>query len=724
MKIIINLTLLFFCTFSFAADVKIDRADALYAQQRFKAALHLYQMLAEKGNLQAQIQLAKMYIYGQSVPQSYEKAVALLKPATQKYYPEATFLYAKLLFNGLGVEKSQAKALQLFTEAAEANFIEAQNALGAIYLVDFGHGTDYKKAYYWNQKASKAGNAEAMYNFGQQYEKGAGVEKNLKKAIHWFQKAAKKGHAIAQFEMGYAYYYGIGGLNKNLDQSVHWYTKSAEQGNQFAQYNLAVIYVDGPVLVLPQDGMTKAEHAEKTKYSDKLIGIYWLSKAAKQGHKKASYLLSGYYNKGLYVPKNKSYELSLLRQAAKKGHETAKEKLDSLLEKIKEEGLNKNERSTAIKTATESDIELTNQFAVWQSKAKQNDLVALKELAFAYQYGLGVKRDTLKATDYYIQYFSRHIDQPLDDDDFIKLRDLYNSDKMIGDGLIVDRVTNAAKSGNTAMMRFMAQANCRLHGYNRHRFKYFDEINESLINWYRKAAEYNDPIAKLVIAKLNSAKGHDVKAAGIYIELTKSKNMDIAKYNLAKLYLDGQGVKKDPKKAVMLLTELQDHPYAQELLIRTYAAGGLGRQGYIKAEGSYLNLADKEKFYIGNQKLKEASSQLAKIYFNGLNGKKDYKKAYFWKALQAVLVSKDHLLFLGAGSVLSGCIGLESLDFKKHPFVPVNEESENQTLDLSAYKSTLKQKDINQVDAQVANWIEIHSLEEGEFHGEELHEAN
>jgi len=91
---------------------------------------------------------------------------------------------------------------------------------------------------------AKKGLAKAQYNLGVMYEKGIGVEKNLNQAKKWFQFAAEQGLAKAQYNLGLMYGKGKG-VEKDYSQAIKWMTLAADQGNGKAQTNLGWMYETG-----------------------------------------------------------------------------------------------------------------------------------------------------------------------------------------------------------------------------------------------------------------------------------------------------------------------------------------------------------------------------------------------------------------------------------------------------------------------------------------------
>lgn len=137
-----------------------------------------------------------------------------------------------------------------------------------------------------------SGSMNAQYELGKAFYNQKSSHFNLKSALFWFTQAGNQGKKEAQANLGLMYYYGDG-ADKDLELSKSWYTKSANQGFQNAQYALGVLL-------------------SKT---DKDKAVYWLKKAANQGHIESALTLGDFYQQSETDPSMsikwfaKAYEL-------------------------------------------------------------------------------------------------------------------------------------------------------------------------------------------------------------------------------------------------------------------------------------------------------------------------------------------------------------------------------------------------------------------------------
>ena len=129
--------------------------------------------LAEKGDAEAQYQLADKFYYGEGIEKDYAQSFKWASQSATQDNPKAQYRLATLYQFGRGTPKDENKAHALFKQSEE----------GLLKLAE--------------QK-----NPRAQFNLGNMYRLGRGVEKNEKKAAEWYQKAAAQNYPRAQFNLG------------------------------------------------------------------------------------------------------------------------------------------------------------------------------------------------------------------------------------------------------------------------------------------------------------------------------------------------------------------------------------------------------------------------------------------------------------------------------------------------------------------------------------------
>jgi hypothetical protein len=112
---------------------------------------------AEKGDAEAQLQLAMRYAEGDGVIQNDTKAVHWFALAAQQGLPEAQYRYGLALLKGRGVVQDYRAAFSWIEKPAKRGYAKAQYSLGELYRYGTGTATDKARAYLWFNLAAAQG---------------------------------------------------------------------------------------------------------------------------------------------------------------------------------------------------------------------------------------------------------------------------------------------------------------------------------------------------------------------------------------------------------------------------------------------------------------------------------------------------------------------------------------------------------------------------------------
>ncbi|MEQ2005540.1 MAG: tetratricopeptide repeat protein [Limisphaerales bacterium] len=86
---------------------------------------------AEKGDPQAQLELAQMHLYGKGAKQDHVEAIKWCEKAAAKGLPAAQRTYGVMLRDGYGVDRNIAKGREWLAKAVEQGDAEAKVELAA-----------------------------------------------------------------------------------------------------------------------------------------------------------------------------------------------------------------------------------------------------------------------------------------------------------------------------------------------------------------------------------------------------------------------------------------------------------------------------------------------------------------------------------------------------------------------------------------------------------------
>lgn len=223
--------------------------------------------------------LGRMALRGESMDQSFEKALVWFKRGLANGDALCQYQLGLMYLNGFGVRKDSLTAADYFKEAANQDFASAQTYLGQLFL-DQG---DISTAIRYFDLAARHGHIEAFYHLAEISNNGIGRERSCGVATAYYKLVAEKAESIhsAFDDANLAYDDG------DHDTALILYMMAAEQGYEAAQANVAYI-LDGHHSLLRRHVLRNAA----------LALIYW-TRSAKQTNidsmvKMGDYYLAGY----------------------------------------------------------------------------------------------------------------------------------------------------------------------------------------------------------------------------------------------------------------------------------------------------------------------------------------------------------------------------------------------------------------------------------------------
>lgn len=139
-----------------SAQADFDDGMEAFNRSDFETALKEWQPLAEQGDPRAQLEMGRLYISGNGVPQDDAEAARWYRLAAEQGNAEAQRYLGGLHRNGRGVEKSQVESAKWYRAAAEQGDSFAQLSLGWYYAYGQGVPRDRVLAYVWLSLAATA----------------------------------------------------------------------------------------------------------------------------------------------------------------------------------------------------------------------------------------------------------------------------------------------------------------------------------------------------------------------------------------------------------------------------------------------------------------------------------------------------------------------------------------------------------------------------------------
>ena len=304
-------------------------------------------------------------------------------------------------------------------------------------------------------------------------------------------------------------YAGAQPTKSDVNTALHYLFESAKEGHKRAQFVIGSLYYFG-------------RHGINKNYTR---AAYWYQKSANHGYAQAEFSLGNAYRLGKGVPKNSNQAAFWFQKAANQGLANAEFNMGFCY--YYGEGITQN----------------LNQAVYWYQKAANQGYVRAEfNLGFMYLHGQGVRINLNQAAYWY----QKAADQgnPLAE---FALSALYFS----GQGLQHD-FNLAAYWCQKAADQGYAIAEFALGNDYFHGIGVQQSFNQSAF-WYQRAADQGYAAAEYALGNLyyNSGLGvrHSFNRAAYWCRKAAHHGFAPAEYALSKLYQNGQGVRKDTAKA-------------------------------------------------------------------------------------------------------------------------------------------------------------------------------
>lgn len=516
------------------------------------------------------------------------------------------------------------------------------------------------------------GESSSQFEIGQLYQYGIGVAQNIDQAITYYQLAAAQGDARAEYNLGVVY---LEGKTNPVDykKGVDWMMDAAFKGDAYAQFALANIYEKG---LTDTNGnvVIKPNH-------EQALAMYYLASANDLGD--AQYRLAD------YLVKQKQMGLSV----AAKTHRL--QLIKRLYEGAARQGIAEAVLPLAFYNAMDSDpVKQQQAFATAKKEATAGNSEAALLLGLMYDRGIAVQANAFEALYWYQQAAMNPVNA------FI-LGTYYAEGKGVGKDLTKGRalLQQSADAGfsyanlNLAVLKhnmgeyFLPEldaarqqgnstAGLLLADYYLQQASDPDKMKQAR-EIYTYFAEKGDKEAQLKLAFLYE-RGlggvADNEAAAHWYNLAAEQGQPIAQFLLGQMYQLGR-IGKEPDYDMARKWYQQAHAkypaasvalgfmfdtvfdnYAQatenyQLAAQAKDAIGLYDLGLIYQDGKGVPVdAVKAHDYMqqsANLGYSKAMTQLANLYFNGINKARDEQQALSWYKKAAAMGDSAALYQLG-----------------------------------------------------------------------------
>lgn len=507
---------------------------------------------------------------------------------------------------GSELEKQEQKAEELKTKDYAA-YIKQETELAPI-----KDGLEELAGIFSDYCQNQRKNMTANVFMGNLYRFGLGVEKAEDKAVQLWEKAAVRHDRKALSIL--VWHYDDKG---DIDKTLFWIQQGADEGIAFCQAQLGLFFFAG-----------------KNIEQDTEKALAYFKRAAAQDDAMGHFGEGFIYLYGLGVKRDVDYAWKCLQKAAAQHFSKAFYELGNCCQ-----------------YGWGTDADAVRMAEYYQKAVDGGNKDALEELGRCYAEGIGVAADIDKALSYLLQAAENESAEAL-----TYLGDLYKYGELVAQDLkkAFSYYKRSAELGDAKAQFELSRCYCLGEGTT--------QDSKAERDWLQKSVKQNYPWAlyqqglyleqgngmqkdenqafkmfeqaakDLYCAKLRlaecwnfgylNAKKDLPRAIEIYQEGI-AHGVSQAKYRMAMLYREGNGVAKALKKYLQLVTEAAKEglPMAQRELGRAYYMGDNVPLDYEKAFYWLEKAAPHES---------DAMYVLAECYLNGTGTKKNVKKAIDW----------------------------------------------------------------------------------------------
>jgi hypothetical protein len=208
-------------------------------QESVERGISLLTEMAEKGLVDAQVDLGFLLACGQAEQRDLEKAVHWFGKAAEAGSAQAQFNLGALLKAGQGVEKNLPLAADAFGKAAKQGNMDAAFNYAAVLREIGADAEQLKDAVALVEKFGiEQKDAKCAYAAGLAATEGWTGDRDLVRAVSFFRIAVATGHVSAAYNLALILYYGEGGVEKDRAEARRLFEIAAKTGHEHAQQAL------------------------------------------------------------------------------------------------------------------------------------------------------------------------------------------------------------------------------------------------------------------------------------------------------------------------------------------------------------------------------------------------------------------------------------------------------------------------------------------------------
>lgn len=237
--------------------------------------------------------LGRMFLRGEGVEQSYEKAQIWFTRGIKSGDAGSQYGMGLMHLEGFGVIRDSVKAQGYFKASAEQDYPSAQVSLGALYL-DQGTASDISVANRYFELAARYGHIEAIYYLAELIDQGVGRDRSCGLATAYYKTVGEKAEPLLSSfaEANRAFAEG------DYETALVDYLLAAEQGYERGQANVAYLLDQQKSKWALPSWRTISDTRPTLLQNAALALIYW-TRSAKQANIDSMVKMGDYYLYGI-----------------------------------------------------------------------------------------------------------------------------------------------------------------------------------------------------------------------------------------------------------------------------------------------------------------------------------------------------------------------------------------------------------------------------------------
>ncbi|TVY84737.1 Protein sel-1-like protein [Lachnellula suecica] len=237
--------------------------------------------------------LGRMYLRGEGVDQSYEKANIWFLRGVKSGDAGSQYGLGLMNLEGFGIPKNTIRATELFKASAEQDYAPAQVSLGAMYL-DEGTPNGIQVANRYFELAARYGHIESYYYLAEMINQGVGRDRSCGMATAYYKIVAEKAEPLMSSFAEANQAYEDGDSELALVDFMH----AAEQGYEKGQANVAYLLDQQKSKWALPAWLTLSSPRPSMLQNAALALIYW-TRSAKQTNIDSMVKMGDYYLHGI-----------------------------------------------------------------------------------------------------------------------------------------------------------------------------------------------------------------------------------------------------------------------------------------------------------------------------------------------------------------------------------------------------------------------------------------